>query len=115
MFKLNGQDLLLLKGNGGAKFVRFVDCLIRAEAHVGDLPQSEIDTQVRVNICDGGVDTRVNAAVPNDRSGYLGGPTCWQYKAETASELKKRGTSDDPFRFLSIEVSNFAGAGIGSV
>jgi hypothetical protein len=45
--------------------------LIRAEAHAGGLPQSEIDTQVPVNIPDGGVDTRVRAAVPRDNSGFL--------------------------------------------
>jgi hypothetical protein len=102
---LDGKELLSLKGAGGERFARFVDRLIRAEAHSGILAQSEIDTQVRVNIPDGGVDTRVRAAVPTDRSGFLGGPTCWQYKAETAAELRNRGTVAAPLRFLTEEVT----------
>ena len=104
MLKLDGRQLLLLKGGGGEKFAHFVDQLIRAEAYVGGLAQSEIDTQVRANIGDGGVDTRVKGAVPRDRSGYLSEPTCWQYKAEEAKDLKDRATKADPFPFLTEEV-----------
>jgi hypothetical protein len=101
---LEGRELLLLKGDGGERFARFVNQLIRGEAHAGGLPQSEIDTQVRGNISDGGVDTRVNRAVPDDRSGYLSVPTCWQFKAEEAAELKRRGTREEPYRFLTEEI-----------
>ena len=101
---LEGRELLLLKGDGGERFARFVNQLIRGEAHAGGLPQSEIDTQVRGNIADGGVDTRVNRAVPDDRSGHLGVPTCWQFKAEDAADLKKRTARGDPFHFLTVEI-----------
>jgi hypothetical protein len=105
MLALDGNELVLLKGAGGEHFTRFVDGLIRGEAHVGGLSQSEVDTQVRVNIRDGGVDTRVNAPIPRDRTGYMDVPTCWQFKAQTAMELEERKTEGDPFRFLTEEVS----------
>ncbi|HEX4056162.1 MAG TPA: hypothetical protein VHX86_18025 [Tepidisphaeraceae bacterium] len=101
---LEGRELLLLKGDGGERFARFVNQLIRGEAHAGGLPQSEVDTQVRGNIADGGVDTRVNRAVPGDQSGHLGVPTCWQFKAEDAADLKKRTARGDPYHFLTVEI-----------
>jgi hypothetical protein len=105
MPRIDGKELLILKGAGGELFARFVDRLIRAEASAGGLAQSEIDTQVRVNIGDGGVDTRVRSSIPEDRSGYLSDPTCWQYKAETYNELMAKGTVAEPLRFLIREVN----------
>jgi hypothetical protein len=105
---LDENELLVLKGAGGLKFARFVDLLIRAEAHAGGLAQSEIDTQLRVNIADGGVDTRVRKSIPADRSGFLDVPTCWQFKAETAAELKKKRKKNDPYPFLTQEIRKSA-------
>jgi hypothetical protein len=117
MPKLDGRLLLeRLKGAGGETFARFVDALIRGEAHAGGLPQSEIDTQIRVNIRDGGVDTAVHLVVPRDQIGYLSEKTCWQYKSETYGELVKQQSESHPLAFLSEavqkpEVKRLIGAG----
>ena len=78
---------------GGLNFTQwgclahFVDQLIRAEATKGGLSQSEIATQLRVNIKDGGVDTQVSQAIPRDSIGWFGAPTCWQFKSVGADEI----------------------------
>src|SRR4051794_39427898 len=92
MFWLNRPDLQQLSGSGGERFVHFVDRLIREEASRGGLPQSEIATQLRVNIRDGGVDTQVKRAIPIDGSGWFNAPTCWQFKAVEMNVIDdKRG------------------------
>jgi hypothetical protein len=83
-------DLAQLKarlfGGGGSNLAGFVDRLIRAEAR-GRIPASEVDSQLRANIKDGGVDTKVNQPIPGDRTGWFGVPTAWQYKAQEASDI----------------------------
>jgi hypothetical protein len=88
MWKLRPDELLRLKGGGGEPFVHFVDRLIRAEAAKGGLSQSEVATQLRVNIKDGGVDTQVSQAIPRDSTGWFGVPTCWQFKSSEADKIK---------------------------
>jgi hypothetical protein len=90
MWRLSPRELLLLKGAGGEPFAHFVDRLIRAEAFQGGLSQSEVRTQLRVNIKDGGVDTQVTRSIPRDRSGWFGVPTCWQFKAVEAKEVNDK-------------------------
>jgi hypothetical protein len=89
MWNLRPGDLAPLKGAGGERFAQFVDRLIRNEAALGGLPQSEIDAQLRGNISDGGVDTCVRAAIPGDRSGWFAVPTVWQFKAVEASSIRR--------------------------
>jgi hypothetical protein len=86
MWKLNPTELLQFKGDG-PRFSNFVDRMIRAEAATSGLIQSEIRTQLRVHIPDGGVDTEVRAAFPHDRTGWFGIPTCWQFKAQEAKDI----------------------------
>ena len=90
MWKLSPHELLQFKGGGGEPFVHFVDRLIRAEAGRGGLPQSEVRTQIRANIKDGGVDTQVTRAIPHDPSGWFSVPTCWQFKAIEAGDINDR-------------------------
>src|SRR5262249_20713401 len=87
MWKLSPGELLQLKGAGGERVAHFVDRLIRAEAARGGLPQSELLTQLRANIKDGGVDTQVRRAIPGDPTGWLSVPTCWQFKSVEASDI----------------------------
>ena len=87
MWKLRPHELLQFKGRG-EPFADFVDQLIRAEAAKGGLPQSEVATQVRVTIKDGGVDTQVSRAIPRDSTGWFGVPTCWQFKSSEADKIK---------------------------
>ena len=100
MWNLNANDLHQLRGAGGQRFMEFVDRLIRAEAARGGLPQSEIQTQLRANIADGGVDTQVKLAIPQDQSGWFAAPTCWQYKAVNAVDIddKPKQTNSTTFK-----------------
>jgi hypothetical protein len=90
VWKLAPTDLLQLKGGGGSPFADFVDRLIRAEAACGGLAQSEIATQLRVNIPDGGVDTEVKKTIPCHASGWFTVPTCWQFKGGDAKDIDDR-------------------------
>ena len=103
---LEGGELLLRKETVAKDSPVLSNQLIRGEAQRRRIAAAiwRIDTQVRGNIGDGGVDTRVNLAVPADRSGHLGVPTCWQFKAEDAADLKKRTARGDPFHFLTVEI-----------
>ncbi|MGB5099132.1 MAG: hypothetical protein WBN94_00835, partial [Methanothrix sp.] len=77
---------------GGDRFTEFVDSLIFAEAYVNGLKTSEIRTNPRTNLPDGGVDTEVCQPLSNDSTGWLSdAPTIWQYKAKGYS-AKKDGT-----------------------
>ncbi len=89
MWKLNPRDLLQFKGNG-EHFAHFVDRLIRAEAALGGLLQSDIRTPVRAHVRDGGVDAQITQAIPRDRSGWFGVPTCWQFKSLEAKSINDR-------------------------
>ena len=89
MWSLIPADLFQLKGGGGERFVHFVDRLIRAEAACAGLAQAEIETQLRVNIKDGGVDTEVRQAIPCSKTGWFEVPTCWQFKAMDAKDIEK--------------------------
>jgi len=98
MWKLSPVELHQLKGAGGERFTHFVDRLIRAEAARGGLPQSEIQTQLRVNIRDGGVDTQVSQRIPRDQSGWFAIPTCWQFKsvgADSIDDEEKKSKHND--------------------
>jgi hypothetical protein len=98
VWNLAPTDLLQLKGGGGSPFADFVDRLIRAEAACGGLAQSEIATQLRVNIPDGGVDTEVKKAISRSPAGWFTVPTCWQFKGGDAKDIddnsKKKKTND---------------------
>src|SRR5262245_6042543 len=90
MWKLHPSQLAQFQGAGGERFAHFIDRLIRAEAARGGLTQSEIATQIRTNIPDGGVDTEVRQPVPNDKTGWFTSPTCWQFKTEKADAINHK-------------------------
>jgi hypothetical protein len=95
VWKLNPADLRQLKGGGGELFVHFMDRLIRAEAVSGGLVGAAILTQLRVNIKDGGVDTEVKQAIPQDKSGWFAEPTCWQFKAVDGKEIDAKSLQEE--------------------
>ncbi len=68
--------------DGGARFTRFVNALIRAEMYLSRAPQSEFALVNRATVGDGGVDGEVKRAIPDDRTGWLREyPTLWQFTA----------------------------------
>ncbi|MHB0948294.1 MAG: hypothetical protein ACYC4J_04445, partial [Gemmatimonadaceae bacterium] len=76
-----------LQGAGGRPFTIFVDRLLRAFGAVYGIPASEIVTNVRVNIPDGGIDTEVLRGALADTTGLLGESTVWQYKGTSYSDI----------------------------
>ena len=90
VWTISQADLQQLKGGGGQPFAHFVDYLIHAQAARCGLPQSEIATQLRVNVSDGGVDTTIHQPMPKhegDQTGWFAVPTCWQFKAVDAKDV----------------------------
>lgn len=90
MWNLSPGELGQLRGAGGERFAHFMDRLIRAETARAGVPQSEIQTQLRVNIRDGGADTEVKQALPGSPTGWFGVPTCWQFKAVDGKDIGDR-------------------------
>jgi len=76
-----------LQGAGGKPFTIFVDTLIRTHAYAHNLPNSQIRTNIRVNLADGGVDTTVGSSVPLDQTGWLTERTVWQYKGTAYKDV----------------------------
>ena len=72
---------------GGTDWVAFMDRLLAAACWQVGIPGSELRTNLRTDIRDGGVDTRVSAGSNRDITGYLGGPSIWQYKAAHEANL----------------------------
>lgn len=78
-------ELFALRGNGGQPFVDFVSALLRAEASVNGLKIDDVDTNIRVNITDGGVDAEVK--VPLGGPLAIDAPSCWQFKATAFADV----------------------------
>ncbi len=78
--EITAEDVAVMRDGGGGRFTLFVDSLIRASAACLSIPPAAINTTVRVNIGDGGVDTEV-AADGHDPANRLCPSTAWQYKA----------------------------------
>jgi hypothetical protein len=93
MFRPLAQDIIHLQGNGGVPFTAFVDGLIRVHAVARHgLLDSDVRTNIRVNIADGGVDTTVGHGITEDPTGWFtGGPTVWQYKGTSYSGTSVAG------------------------
>jgi hypothetical protein len=94
MWTINSFNIFNLRTPGGDRFTEFVDALIKAEAYIQSITLSEISTNLRTNLGDGGVDTEVRQPAPNSLTGWMSVPTCWQYKATgfagiTPSDLKQ--------------------------
>ncbi len=90
MFSITAQDVIHLgRSPGGDRFTQFVDALIRAHCYACSTPQSSISTNLRTNIRDGGVDTRVSQPATGDRDKiqWMRDKTIWQYKATDASQV----------------------------
>lgn len=92
MWEISPSQVMHLRSPGGDRFTEFLDALIRAQAHISSIPASEIITNQRTNISDGGVDTEVRLAARRDPTGYMSNhPTVWQYKARRHTDVR----SDD--------------------
>lgn len=90
MWKVLGADVVAaLQGGGGERFTAFVDALIYAHASAHGLPFDRIRSNERANQADGGVDTHLLEGLPEERTGWLRTPTCWQYRATASRGVTK--------------------------
>src|SRR5260370_22211115 len=87
MWCVSGLDFPSLRGGGGQPFTCFVDALLRTQCFVCGVPDAAIATTLRVNVGDGGVDTRIDEGTPHDTTGRLRCPSAWQYKAEAGDRV----------------------------
>ncbi|MGO8671504.1 MAG: hypothetical protein ACLQVD_09105 [Capsulimonadaceae bacterium] len=93
-WNINGLEVKnALREPSGRQFTGFVDAILQAICHCGGVVQSTIHTNQQTNIPDGGVDTQIDVAIPNDSTGWLSEKTIWQYKATdtigSAAELQE--------------------------
>ncbi len=86
MWSLNLQHIQLLRGAGGERLAAFFDPILRGEARRAGVAQADVHTQLRQNVGDGGVDSRVDQPMPGGM-GYTEVPTAWQYKAVDQPDL----------------------------
>jgi hypothetical protein len=72
---------------GGVDWVAFMDALLWAACWQVGIPESAVRTNLRTDMPDGGVDTRVSQNSDRDVTGYLKCQSIWQYKSAHESNL----------------------------
>jgi hypothetical protein len=86
------QIRTVLQGGGGNPFAHFVDTLLRTHCRIHNVSDSEVDTNVRVEVKDGGVDTEVRVPIPTDtQTQWFSERTIWQYKGSATTSLRLSG------------------------
>jgi hypothetical protein len=88
MLRITGDEVSRALQGHADRFTAFVDALIRAEAHLGGVPDAAVITNQRYSIPDGGVDTECGQEVLSDRSGALRARSVWQYKAMKRGDIR---------------------------
>jgi hypothetical protein len=88
MFRINAENIRLLRDTTGKPFTVRMDSLIRARTSLLRIPAADVWDNSRINLADGGVDTQVNRGSKLDETGYFVAPSAWQYKAMNQSDLK---------------------------
>jgi len=63
----------------GKPFTAFMESVLRAAAAKVGIPPAHVNTNLRTNLADGGVDTQFDSG--NGANMYLATPTLWQFKA----------------------------------
>ena len=79
MREIDVRRLYLLRGSGGEKFANFCNSLISAET-LNRIQTSSLQFNVKANVPDGGVDTKVDLGTDMDSTGWLKEKSIWQFK-----------------------------------
>ena len=87
-WELNATQVEDLKGADGGRFRDFVNRILFAHVATCGIPSSAISTDSR-NVSDGGVDSEVCQASPNDVRNRLRDKTCWQFKAASHTSISE--------------------------
>jgi hypothetical protein len=78
----------------GKAFKQFMNSVLRASAAKLGFPRTDMHTNPRVSVPDGGVDAQIDHGA-DDPNGYLVQPTVWQYKARKFSEVTEAVLRDE--------------------
>lgn len=99
------QVIHLGRSPGGDRFTNFVDELIRAQSFLDGRHAAAIHTNLRTNIGDKGVDTKVDNFVHHAKNPWLQGPAIMQYKASgySGGERDFKTEINKPFAKQCIE------------
>lgn len=96
MWTISAREVMNLRPDpGGVRFTEFIDFIIRSAGFVGGLPYSCIETNLRTNKQDGGVDTRVAEPLEDDPTGRLRAKTIWQFRATEAADANVKALCND--------------------
>jgi hypothetical protein len=88
MIRVRPEDIYALRNSTGRPFTDHLDRLIRSSASVVGVVAAAVSDNPRTNVADGGADTEVSAqATLQDRWGYFGVSSVWQYKAVDVRNL----------------------------
>jgi hypothetical protein len=82
---ITGEYFRFFLDGTGKAFTVFMDSLLRATSAKSSIPPSDVHTNLRTNLADGGVDTQIDSG--NNSVGYLTGPTIWQFKARKFCDI----------------------------
>jgi hypothetical protein len=74
---------------GGVDWGAFMDALLWAACWQVGIPESAVRTNLRTDMTDGGVDTRVSQGSDRDVTSYLKCRSIWQYKSAHESNLSQ--------------------------
>jgi hypothetical protein len=88
VWHIDGNDVVGLQGRS-SDFVRIVNGLLARQA-MGVVSDAAVHLNVKDTEPDGGVDATIDQPVPSDPTGFLGVPTCWQYKAQPKGNIKPK-------------------------
>lgn len=89
IWQLDGNDVIGLQGDSPG-FVRVVNALLAMQGQNSRVLDANVRLNVKDTEPDGGVDAAIDQLVPDDPTGFLGVPTCWQYKAQPKGNLKPK-------------------------
>src|SRR5438874_6426703 len=95
MWQITPWDVIHLRQGTGDRLTALADDLIRAECLCAAMPLSAVHSNLRTNLGDKGVDTRVADASADEPTGWLRQYTIWQYKAIAYADLGPRLRRDE--------------------
>jgi hypothetical protein len=83
---INADHFTIFLDTTGKPFTQFMNSVLRASAAKLGIPPTDVHTNLRVSVPDGGIDSQIDKGA-DDPNGYLARPTVWQYKARKFSEI----------------------------
>jgi hypothetical protein len=104
IISVDGNDVSRLKPDaGGVRLTKLMDSIVRVQCHFFGIPASAVQTNIRTDQPDGGVDTRVRASIGVDPDGWMTFPTVWQYKSTSHREVSSTDLEDEVNKTFAVQ------------